>query len=441
LTSVSQLASISKQIERLVDEYYEVKARTAEEFVPGRTRIQYVHPIFDSEEIKEVLASLLDGRLAIGRRNDEFEKRFASFVGTKHCLTTNSGSSALLLIWACLKNWRLKNQRLRSGDEVITAAANHPATVNCLIQNGLTPVLIDDDEETFDMDASLVESAITPRTRGILAMHLLGNPCEMDRLEEIANDHDLYLVEDCCDAHGAEHQGRQVGSIGELAAFSFYAAHQMTMGEGGTVTFQDEVFDEILRSLRGWGVTDVPSTSSERFATLDPRLPNYDRRHLFMDMAYNLKIIEFQAAFGLKQLDKLKTFVEKRRQNWNYLFQRLKDYEDYVHLQRPTHDSKMSPYGLAMTVRPGAPFKRIDLVRWLESHGIETRHLWGGDLRYQPAYREFNFRYVGDLKNTALARDGGFFLGCHPGMKKEMMDYILEVFDSFIEKHKTSGSF
>jgi CDP-6-deoxy-D-xylo-4-hexulose-3-dehydrase len=394
-----------------------------------------VNPLFDSEEVKEVLASLLDGRLAIGTRNAEFEQRFASFAGARYCLTTNSGSSALLLIWACLKNWRLK-EPLRDGDEVITAAMTHPADVNCLIQNGLTPVLVDIDTDTFNMDASDIERAVTPRTRAILAMHLVGNPCDMNKLVEVAEEHDLYLVEDCCDAHGAEYAGKRVGSLGDLAAFSFYAAHQMTMGEGGAVTFDDPIFEEILRSLRGWGVKDVPSTSPERFETLHPRLPNYDRRYLFVDMAYNLKIVELQAAFGLKQLEKLQRFIDVRRRNWDYLVHHLKDYEDYMYLQKPTPNSKPSPYAVAIMVRPDAPFTRLQLVRCLEDRGIETRCLFAGDIRCQPAYAGFDFRSVGDLKNTAVARDGGFFIGCHPGLTQAMMDYILEAFDSFIEKHR-----
>jgi len=427
--------SFKHDIFQSIDKWYIAKEQYVDEFIPGKTRIQYVAPIFGAEEVKEVVDSLLDERLAIGHRNEEFERRFASFCQTKHCLTVNSGSSALLLIWLALKNHRL-SVPLKRGDEVITTALNHPATINCLIQNGLTPVLIDADLETFNMDVSLITPAITSHTKAILAMHMLGNPCDLSALRYITDEYKLLLIEDCCDAHGAMHNGVKVGSWGDLAAFSFYAAHQMTMGEGGAITFQNNVYDEIIRSLRGWGVTDVPSTSPDRFVTQDPRLPNYDRRHLFTDIGYNLKIVEHQAAFGLRQLDRLPMFIEKRRRNWKYLSDHLKSHSDYLYLQNETENSKISPYGCAMVVRPDAPFKRIDMVRWLENHMIESRHLWAGDVRLHPAYRGFNFEVSGDLNNATIAKDGGFFVGCHPGMTKEMLDYIIEVFDDFIKKHR-----
>lgn len=436
---------IENKIYELINEYFSRKNEV--EFTLGKTKIQYASSIFDQNEVKAVLKSLLDGWLVAGKLNKEFERLFANYIGSKGCVTVNSGSSALLIAWACLKNHRLRKP-LKNGDEVITTALTHPATINCLLQNNLCPVLVDVERDTLDINPSLIEEAISEKTRAILPLHFLGNPCKMDQIKEIAEKNDLYIVEDCCDAHGAEYKNLKVGSIGDLGAFSFYPAHAITMGEGGAVTYnKNERYNVILRSLRSWGVAcascpyvpcrivqDPSRGCPVRFQTISKSLEHYDRRHLFVDIAYNLKIIEMQAAFGIEQMKRLPLFMEKRIENWNYIAKSLESYNDYVMVQKPTPNSKPSPFAVALIINPKAPFKRIDLIKWLEQHMIETRHLFAGDIRNQPAYKDVPFKAVGDFENTRLAMDNGFFVGCYPGITKEMREYIVSTFETFFSK-------
>lgn len=429
---------------RLIDLYY--KERSREQFIPGKSRVQYSGPIFDQEEVKAVLDSLLDGWLAAGKRTAKFEKLVADLMGGRGCVTVNSGSSALLVAWAALKNQRLRN-RLQDGDEVITAALTHPATINCLLQNNLKPVLVDIDLDTLNFDVSQVEEAISQRTRGILPLHFLGNPCDMAPLMELARKHDLFVVEDCCDAYGGEYDGRRLGSFGDMATASFYAAHTLTTGEGGAVVYNHPKYRPILRSLRSWGVACATCNYSPCRVATDPAfecpqrfdvvvgLESWDRRYLFLDIGYNLKMVEMQAAFGLEQMRKVTSFVEKRRENWEYLVSALSEYQHYLALQRPTPKSQPAWFAVALTVKPEAPFTRGEIVRWLEEHQIETRPFFAGDIRDQPAYKGIPFRTVGGLENTRHARDGGFFIGCYPGITAQMREYMLSVFHDFMQKY------
>jgi len=444
--SMSTPEEIKNKIFALIDEYFSTKDEV--EFYPGKTKIQYSGPIFDQNEVKTVLKSLLDGWLVAGKLTKEFETLFKNYIGSKGCITLNSGSSALLIAMACLKNDRLKKP-LKNGDEVITTALTHPATINCILQNNLSPVLVDVKRDTLNIDPSLIEAAISEKTRAILPLHFLGNPCEMDQIKEIAEKNDLFIVEDCCDAHGAEYKNSKVGSIGDLGAFSFYPAHAITMGEGGAVTYnKDEVYGTILRSLRSWGVAcascpyipcrivqDPNSGCPVRFQTISKSLEHYDRRHLFVDIGYNLKIIEMQGAFGIEQMKRLSSFMEKRINNWNYITKSLEKYKDYVMVQKPTPNSKPFPFGVVLIINPEAPFKRIDLIKWLEQHMIETRHLFAGDIRDQPAYKDVQLKAVGGFENTKLARDNGFFIGCYPGITEEMRKYIISTFEAFFSKY------
>lgn len=445
-TLIPEEKEIENKIFSLIDKYFSEKDRAA--FIAGKTKIQYSGPIFDQNEVKAVLKSLFDGWLAAGKLNKEFERLFANFIGSKGCVTVNSGSSALLIAWACLKNHRLKKP-LKSGDEVITTAMTHPATINCLLQNGLTPVLVDVERDTLNINPSLVNEAISKKTRAILPLHFLGNPCDMDQLKEIAEKYDLFTVEDCCDAHGSEYKNSKLGSIGDLGAFSFYPAHAITMGEGGAITYNKyKIYGDVLKSLRSWGVAcascpykpckiaqDPNYECPFRFKAMSKVLRRYDRRHLFVDVGYNLKIIEMQAAFGVEQMKKLPLFIEKRRENWAYIAKSLERYNDYMTIQKPTPNSKPSPFGVALVIEPDAPFRRHDLIKWLEKHMIETRHLFAGDIRDQPAYRDIQFKAVGDFENTKLARDNGFFIGCYPGITKKMREYVLSTFETFFSKY------
>lgn len=440
-----QTEDMKANILSLIDSYY--KQLEKREFIPGETKIQYSGPIFDQEEVKAVLSSLLDGWLVVGKQTTEFEESFASLIGAKGCVTVNSGSSALLIAWAALKNRRLR-KRLKDDSEVITTALTHPATINCLLQNGLKPVLIDVDGETLNIAPSLIEEATSDKTGGLLPMHFLGNPCDMAPIQEIAKKYQLFIVEDCCDAYGGEYHNAKLGTWGDLAAISFYVAHALTMGEGGAVLYNDSKYRPVLRSLRAWGVACATCSYTPCRVAIDPtfecpmrfktktKLGEWDSRHLFVDIGYNLKTIEMQAAFGVEQIKKLPFFVEKRKENWEYLVKSLKDYHHFLAPQKPTPNSQPAWFGVAFTVRPQAPFTRKDLIQWLEEHRIETRHFFAGDIRHQPAYRNIPFKVVGNLENTTYARENGFFIGCYPGITKEMREYMVTVFNDFFKKFK-----
>lgn len=439
------LKDIRSELFQLLDEFYNQKKD--EDFIPGKTKIHYAKALFNQNEVKAVLSTLLDGWLVIGRQTKKFEVLFAKFIGSKGCITTNSGSSALILAWACLKNHRLKNH-LKNGDEVITTAMAHPATINCLLHNRLKPVLVDIDF-TYTIDPSLAEKAVSRRVRGILPLHFLGNPCDMERLCKISESHNLFMVEDCCNTHGAEFKDRKVGTFGDMGTFSFYPAHHITMGEGGAVVYNNSIYGTILRSLRAWGSACsscpfVPCKIAQdpnyecpmRFKTISDALKNYDRRYLFVDIAYNLKIIEMQAAFGIEQLKRTPRLIKKRKENWEYIVKSLEDYNDYLITPKPTPKSEPSWFAVGLTVRPDAPFTRYDLIKWLEKHKIETRLFFAGNIIDQPAYKNIQFKVVGNLKNTKLVRDNAFFIGCYQGITKEMVEYIVNVFDDFFKKFR-----
>lgn len=440
---MSDIRDLRNVINQHIQEYF--SKRRTREFVPGLTKIHYAQPIFGAEEVTGVLSSLLDGWLVVGNRARIFEKMFAEFMGSNYCVTVNSGSSANLLTWACLRNSRIDNH-LETGDEIITSGLSHPATINAILFNGLKPVLVDVEPETHNIDPRLVEKAISERTRGIFPTHFLGNPCNMSKLRDIARDNALYMVEDCCDAHGAEYGNAKVGTFGEMGTFSFYAAHEITMGEGGAIIGDDTKHQHILKSLRGWGAMCSTCPHTPCKVAVDPSykcpmrfkmgikgLEHYDSRHLFIDIGYNLKIVEMQAAFGIEQIKRMPSFIKARRENWRSITKFLKDYDEYLILQKPTPNSNPAWFAVGITVRPDAPFKRHELVKWLEENKIETRHFFGGNVVNQPAYTNTRLKIIGELKNAELTTTNSFFIGCQPNITKEMISYMAEVFDRFFE--------
>jgi len=440
---MTYLEETKDKILKMVNQYFALRPK--KEFIPGETKVQYSGPVFGEQEVKAVLLSLLDGWMVIGKRTREFEKMFADYIGAKGCVTVNSGSSALLVAWSALKNQRL-SRPIEDGSEVITTALTHPATINCLLQNNLLPVLVDINPDTLNLDPSLVKTAISKKTRAILPLHFLGNPCDMDVLREIADKHDVFIVEDCCDAYGSEYNNLKVGVFGDMSVVSFYAAHTITMGEGGAVLYKNERFEPILKSLRGWGVACASCQYSPCRVSIDPAfkcpgrfqtkigLEQWDRRHLFIDIGYNLKIVEMQAAFGIEQLKRLPSFIAKRRENWEYIVKSLEDYRSYVKPQEPTQNSKPAWFSIAFIVSPRAPFTRHDIIQWLEKHKIETRLFFAGDIRDQPAYKNVRFKVVGDLEHTRYVKDYGFFIGCYPGITQEMLEYVVNTFKNFFKR-------
>jgi CDP-6-deoxy-D-xylo-4-hexulose-3-dehydrase len=434
---------IRSKIDALTKEFFKLK-EDEKKFIPGKTKIQYSGPIFDENEVNNVMSSLFDGWLASGKLTREFESLFAKFIGAKYCDTVDSGSSALTISLLATKNKGLKNP-MKDGDEVIASAMNHPATINSILHNNLKPVLVDIDMKNYNFDINLVEKAITDKTRGILPMHFLGNPCEMDQIMELAKKHDLFVVEDCCDAYGSKYKNKNVGTFGDFAGHSFYCAHMITTGNGGAITYDRPEYSAIIKSLRAWGracvcpVCDVSLDPSydcpTRFDSESKGFEGYDKRYMFTNIGYNSQIVEMQGAFAVAQMKRLPKFIEIRRKNFNMIVEGLKDYGDSLILPEPTPESDPAWFALPLTVNPKAGFKRKEIVDFIEKHNIETRPFFAGNLRNQPAYKGVDIKLAGVDTNTEMVKDNSFFIGCYPGITEEMIAYIVEVFGKFFKKY------
>lgn len=427
---------IREQIGLLVAQYYKV-AFPASDFQPGVSEIPVSGKVFDEREIQSLVNSALDFWLTTGRFADEFERRFASVMGVRHALLCNSGSSANLLAMSALTSPRLKNRALREGDEVITTAAGFPTTVNPIIQNRLTPVFVDVELGTYDPSPEAIEAAVGPRTKAIMMAHTLGNPFQADLIREIADQHNLFLIEDAADAVGASVAGKPVGSFGDLATASFYPAHHITMGEGGCVLTPNGVMKQIVESLRDWGrdcwcAPGKDNTCGRRFDWELGDLPHgYDHKYIYSHIGYNLKLTDMQAAVGVAQLDKLPDFISRRRENFAYLLRGLQDLESTFVLPKTSPRSEPSWFGFPLTIRSESGIERRNLIQHLEARGIRTRLLFGGNLLQQPAYQGITHRVVGDLANARTIATSTFWIGVYPALTPEMLDHILDELHQF----------
>ena len=427
---------IREQIGLLVAQYYKVAFPTPD-FQPGVSEIPVSGKVFDEREIQSLVNSALDFWLTTGRFADEFERRFASVMGVRHALLCNSGSSANLLAMSALTSPRLKDRALREGDEVITTAAGFPTTVNPIIQNHLTPVFVDVELGTYDPSPEAIEAAVGPRTKAIMMAHTLGNPFQADLIREIADQHNLFLIEDACDAVGASVAGKPVGSFGDLATASFYPAHHITMGEGGCVLTPNGVMKQIVESLRDWGrdcwcAPGKDNTCGRRFDWELGDLPHgYDHKYIYSHIGYNLKLTDMQAAVGVAQLDKLPDFISRRRENFAYLLQGLQDLESVFVLPKTSPRSEPSWFGFPLTIRSESGIQRQNLIQHLEARGIRTRLLFGGNLLQQPAYQGITHRVVGDLANARTIATSTFWIGVYPALTPEMLDHILNELHQF----------
>ena len=423
----------------LVNEYYQV-AFPAADFVPGQSPVPVAGRVFDAAELRSLVDSSLDFWLTTGRFAAQFEKELAQFVGLKHALLVNSGSSANLLALSCLTSPKLGDKALRPGDEVITVATGFPTTVNPIVQNGLVPVFVDVHIPTYNIDVTALEAARSGRTRAIMAAHTLGNPFDLGAVVEFAKRYDLWLIEDCCDALGATYAGQNVGTFGDLASVSFYPAHQMTMGEGGCVLTDTPRLKTLVESFRDWGRDcwcdpGKDNTCGKRFDWQMGQLPcGYDHKYTYSHIGYNLKATDMQAAIGVAQLQKLPGFVETRRQNFDTLHKGLESLVEFLILPEATANSVPSWFGFPIAVRPGAPFDRNQLVAHLESKKIATRLLFGGNLIRQPAYKDVNYRVIGDLRNTDFVMNQVFWIGVYPGLNTPRLDYVIGVVHDFIQQ-------
>lgn len=424
------------EVEKLVREYHNV-AFPENPFIPGTSSVPVSGKVFDGDEIWNLVDSSLEFWLTTGRYADQFEEAFARRMGVKHALLCNSGSSANLLALTALTSPRLKDKALKPGDEVLTSAVGFPTTINPIIQNGLVPRLVDVELGTYNPTFDDLVNAVTPKTKCIMLAHTLGNPFRADLLETFADEHDIYLIEDTCDAVGATIGGRPVGSFGDLSTTSFYPAHHITMGEGGCVLTRSTVLKKIVESFRDWGrdcwcPPGQDNTCGKRFEWEFEDLPSgYDHKYVYSHIGYNLKLTDMQAAVGVAQLDKLDFFIERRRHNWTYLANGLKQLEQHLVLPKETEGAVASWFGFPLTIREGSPASRKHLIYHLESNKIATRLLFGGNIVRQPAYSGIKFEYSGKLANSDLVANRTFWIGVFPGLSEAHLDHIIDVLMGF----------
>ena len=435
-----QLDKLRSQIRELVQQYADI-THAPKAFVPGESTIPVSGKVIGAKELQLMVDASLDGWLTTGRFNAMFEQRLAEFLGVKYLITVNSGSSANLVAFSTLTSPKLGNRAIKQGDEVIGVAAGFPTTVNPIIQFGAVPVFVDVDLATHNIDASKIEVAITPKTKAIMLAHSLGNPFNLEVVTALCKKHNLWLVEDCCDALGATYNGRLVGTFGDIATLSFYPAHHITMGEGGAVFTNNANLKQIAESFRDWGrdcycPPGKDNTCDNRFCwtkkELGGDLPDgYDHKYTYSHLGYNLKITDMQAACALAQMDRVDEFITKRRANFTYLKNRLADLEQFMNLPEATPNSEPSWFGFPIVLKDTAGVNRTDLINFLEQNKIGTRLLFAGNLTKQPYMAGRNFRVSGELTNTEIVMNQTFWLGTFPGLGEQQLDYIAEKLKEF----------
>ena len=424
----------------LTGEYHAI-AFADQAFVPGISAVPVSGKVFGAEEMVNLVDSSLDFWLTTGRFAEAFERELAKAVGVRHAILCNSGSSANLLALAALTSDKLGDDRLVPGDEIITVAAGFPTTVNPALQYGLVPVFVDVTLGTYEADITRIAEAIGPRTRAIMIAHTLGNAFDIEAVLTLARAHDLWVIEDNCDALGTTFNDRLTGTFGDLATLSFYPAHHITMGEGGAVLTNSPRLKVIVESFRDWGrdcwcAPGVADTCGKRYDWQLGQLPHgYDHKYIYSHIGYNLKATDMQAAVGLAQLPRLSGFIEARRRNWTLLREGLAPFAEHFVLPEASVGAKPSWFGFALTVKASAPFTRSQLIRRLESRRIATRLLFGGNLLRQPAYANITHRVVGPLTNTDTIAEGTFWLGVFPGIRPEMIAYVVATIGDFIREH------
>jgi len=416
---------------------YAAKKLAPQPFEPGKTAVPPSGKVLGAEELVNLVDASLDAWLTTGRFNDAFEKKLAAYLGVPHVLTCNSGSSANLLALSALTSPLLGERALKPGDEVITAAAGFPTTVNPILQNNLVPVFVDSHIPTYNPLPETIEAAISNKTRAIMLAHTLGNPFAVEEIRAIADRHKLWLIEDCCDALGSTYRGRKVGTFGHLATLSFYPAHHITMGEGGAVFTADPLLKRIVESFRDWGRDcwcnpGCDNTCGKRFDWQMGDLPaGYDHKYVYSHLGYNLKITDMQAAIGLAQLDRIDEFVAARRRNFVYLSEHLASLSGQLVLPEATGGSDPSWFGFPITLADSASFDRIDLLRYLDQQKIGTRLLFAGNLTRQPYFAGRDYRIHTSLDNADRIMKQTFWVGLWPGLGDDMFDHVVETLSLF----------
>lgn len=414
-----------------------IEISSAQPFIPGESPVPVSGRVLDTHDYAALVEASLDGWLTAGRFHEEFERALARYVGVRNSLFVNSGSSANLVALSALTSPKLGNRALKPGDEVITVAAGFPTTVNPIIQNRLIPVFVDVELGTYDAIIDQVREAISPKTRAIMMAHTLGNPFDVDSIKQICKEHDLWLVEDSCDALGSTYNGKKTGSFGDTATVSFYPAHHITTGEGGAVFVNSPLIKKQVESFRDWGrdcycATGHDNTCKKRFDWQLGDLPKgYDHKYIYSHVGYNLKATDIQAALGLSQLKKLETFVAARKSNFQKLKAALSDIEDFI-LPEATAKSDPSWFGFPVTIKEQSNLDRTKLLRYLDGKKIGTRLLFGGNLLKQPAYKNVERRVVGNLEKTNLIVTNTFWLGVYPGLTDQMLAFVSDVIHEFV---------
>jgi CDP-6-deoxy-D-xylo-4-hexulose-3-dehydrase len=432
----AEAEQLREEILRLTARYAEL-AHAPKTFAPERSPVPVNGKVYGAAEMVSLVDSALEFWLTTGRFNDAFEARLAAFLSSRYVLTANSGSSANLVAVTALTSHLLGEAALRPGDEVITCATGFPTTVNPVLQNGLVPVFLDVELGTYNIRAELIEAAITPRTRAIVLAHTLGNPFDLDTVMAVARKHNLFVVEDCCDALGASYRGAPVGSFGDVGTLSFYPAHHITTGEGGAVFTKSSIIKRIMESVRDWGrdcwcPPGHDNTCKKRFDWQLGGLPlGYDHKFTYSHLGYNLKMTDMQAAIGLAQMDRLDGFIAQRKANFAALYEGLSRFSEFLILPEATPGSDPSWFGFPLTVRPGAPFTRDALVGHLQRARIATRYLFGGNLVHQPYMDGRAFRVFGETPNADLVMTSTFWVGVYPGLGPAQVGYMLDCFAAF----------
>ena len=433
----SKTQAIRDQIAQLVDEYAAL-ALAPQPFMPGLSAVPPSGKLLDAAELKNMVEASLDGWLTTGRFNTEFEKKLASFIGVKHLITVNSGSSANLVAFSALTSPKLGARAIKPGDEVIGVAAGFPTTVNPILQFGAVPVFVDVDPLTHNVDASLIEAAIGPKTKAIMLAHSLGNPFNLDVVTALCKKYNLWLVEDCCDALGSTYRGKMVGTFGDIATLSFYPAHHITMGEGGAVFTNSDELKSIAESFRDWGrdcfcPPGKDNTCGKRFCQKLGDLPHgYDHKYTYSHLGYNLKISDMQAACGLAQLEKASGFIQARKDNFAFLKSRLESCMEFLQLPEATEHSDPSWFGFPITLKKDCPISRLELLNYLDQSKVGTRLLFAGNLTRQPYMMGVNYRISGALTNTDNVMNNTFWIGVQPSLTQEMLEFAVTKIETFL---------
>lgn len=437
-----------EKILQLVKEYYTETFGQPQEYHEG-DRIGYGGRKFDEQEMVNLVDSALDFWLTTGRYADKFEHDFAEYLGVKYCLLTNSGSSANLLAFMCLTSPLLKERAIRRGDEVITVAAGFPTTISPMIQYGAVPVFVDVTIPQYNIDCNMLEKALSDKTKAVMIAHTLGNPFDLQQVRDFCTKHNLWLIEDNCDALGSEYyidgEWKKTGTIGDIGTSSFYPPHHITMGEGGAVYTNNPLLKRIVASFRDWGRdcycnSGKDDTCKHRFTMQFGELPvGYDHKYVYSHFGYNLKVTDMQAAIGCAQLEKLDSFTQARQNNWQYLKEQLSDLSEYFELPVAADNSRPSWFGFLVTLKPNARFSRVDLIKYIESKNIQTRLLFSGNITKHPCFDEMKrtgegYRIVGSLDNTDRIMNDSFWIGVYPGMTPAKLEMMVKTIKEFVTK-------